>query len=482
MATGSISQIKLPNGSTYDLKDAGLRNQTGVLSSDGVNVAGVSENYFRPTVKVFDADPVRTDLSVIKLSADDYYELVANEEALSNVIYVVDDDKINAFDQQIKNLAAGIDDTDAVNMAQLNEVSSRAADTYTKSETDQKIASAQYFKKYVVQTLPPVADADERGIYLVPSGDQQTSNTYDEYVIVGEGSSKAWEKIGAKNIDLSGYKTKQTAKTSPTASNTTNAFIDTITQNENGEISATKKTVQSATTSQAGIVQLNNTLTSTSTTQAATANVVKSLNDSKVATSIKVAGQALTADVTAATISSAIGLSSYLPLKGGTIANPNGFTELWLADGKTNGYAELGVEKGNHYIELYCTSADSYIDADNYTYRFPNKNGTLARQEDLNYALSTATGVLSSGSYVYDVADRTVTTISINQSTTPVIVRLPDAGTGARDFILRIEISSETAPTFTFTNTAGLDFESEDDDWAIMEPGVNLVSFTETKR
>lgn len=279
MATGSISQIKLPNGSTYDLKDAGLRNQTGILSSDGVNVAGVSESYFRPTIKVFDADPVRIDLSVVRLSADDYDELVANDEALSNVIYVVDDAKINAYDEQIKNLAAGVDDTDAVNMAQFNAVSARIDDTYTKAETDQKIASAQYFKKYVVQTLPPVAEADERGIYLVPSDDQQTSNTYDEYVIVGEGSSREWEKIGSKSIDLSGYKTKQTAKTSPTASGTTTAFIDTISQDENGVITATKKNIQSATTQQAGIVQLNNTLTSTATNQAATANVVKLTND-----------------------------------------------------------------------------------------------------------------------------------------------------------------------------------------------------------
>ena len=105
-----------------------------------------------------------------------------------------------------------------------------------------------------MQTLPPVADADERGIYLVPSTDQQLSNTYDEYVVVSEGSSKAWEKIGAKNIDLSGYKTKQTSVPSPTASDSATAFIDTISQDENGVITATKKTVQSATTSQAGIV------------------------------------------------------------------------------------------------------------------------------------------------------------------------------------------------------------------------------------
>ena len=105
-----------------------------------------------------------------------------------------------------------------------------------------------------MQALPSVADADERGIYLVLSQDPETQNTYDEYVVVGEGSSKAWEKIGAKSIDLSGYKTKQTAKTDPAASGSATAFIDTVSQDENGVITATKKNVQSASTSLAGIV------------------------------------------------------------------------------------------------------------------------------------------------------------------------------------------------------------------------------------
>ena len=42
---------------------------------------------------------------------------------------------------------------------------------------------------------------------------------------------------------LYGMKTKQTAKTDPTASSNAKAFIDSITQNENGEITATKKNV-----------------------------------------------------------------------------------------------------------------------------------------------------------------------------------------------------------------------------------------------
>ena len=52
------------------------------------------------------------------------------------------------------------------------------------------------------------------------------------------------------------YKLKQTAKSDPTASGTTITAIDTISQNSNGDITATKKTIRSASTSQTGVVQL----------------------------------------------------------------------------------------------------------------------------------------------------------------------------------------------------------------------------------
>lgn len=50
------------------------------------------------------------------------------------------------------------------------------------------------------------------------------------------------------------YKTTQTAITDPTASGNSLSFIDSISQNANGEISATKKTVYSAGASQAGLM------------------------------------------------------------------------------------------------------------------------------------------------------------------------------------------------------------------------------------
>ena len=51
------------------------------------------------------------------------------------------------------------------------------------------------------------------------------------------------------------YKTTQTAKTDPTASGTTITAIDTISQNANGVITATKKTIRSASGTQTGVVQ-----------------------------------------------------------------------------------------------------------------------------------------------------------------------------------------------------------------------------------
>ena len=72
------------------------------------------------------------------------------------------------------------------------------------------------------------------------------------------------------------YKPKQAAKTSPSAA-TTEAyqFIDSVSQDTNGVITATKKTMRKATTSAPGMVQLNDNIDSTRTDHAATANALR---------------------------------------------------------------------------------------------------------------------------------------------------------------------------------------------------------------
>lgn len=77
----------------------------------------------------------------------------------------------------------------------------------------------------------------------------------------------------------SDFKTKQTAVSDPSANGTTLTAIATVSQNANGEISVTKKTIQDGTTSQKGVVQLEDSHTSNSTTKAATPKNVKEAYD-----------------------------------------------------------------------------------------------------------------------------------------------------------------------------------------------------------
>lgn len=72
----------------------------------------------------------------------------------------------------------------------------------------------------------------------------------------------------------SDYKTTQTAKSSPSASGESLEFIDTISQNANGVITATKKIIPNATTSVKGVVQLSSDISETSESFAATTKVV----------------------------------------------------------------------------------------------------------------------------------------------------------------------------------------------------------------
>ena len=75
------------------------------------------------------------------------------------------------------------------------------------------------------------------------------------------------------------FKTVQFAKPSPSASGYTVTAIDAGAQDENGELTATKKNIRQGTTSQTGIVQLSDATDSTSTALAATANAVKTAFD-----------------------------------------------------------------------------------------------------------------------------------------------------------------------------------------------------------
>ena len=243
--------------------------------------------------------------------------------------------------------------------------------------------------------------------------------------------------------------------------------------------------------------------------------------------SIKVAGQALTADVTAATISNAIGLNDYskVTLVSNDVAYSKDLSVVKITgeeyyklvdDEKTNPSALYIVDdlNLNAYYQTIKNVASPELSDDAATKNYVDNavknnvqvsavldSGTQIASISVNgvatslyapasgggiyrYPLITAALSTINGSLCCLIQDHAVTTIEVSSATTPLVITLPPkpSDNGARDFILRIEVSSSTAPGVTFV---GLDesitFDSDSDDWMTIEPGLNLISFTETR-
>lgn len=97
----------------------------------------------------------------------------------------------------------------------LNASKADKSDVYTKTETDDAIATAvvnaAHLRRKIVSSILDIdKDADDAHlyIYMVPTGLQEDDDKYDEYIII-EG---ALEKVGSWEIDLSNYATKELLK------------------------------------------------------------------------------------------------------------------------------------------------------------------------------------------------------------------------------------------------------------------------------
>lgn len=71
---------------------------------------------------------------------------------------------------------------------------------YSKQEVDDRVSSIPKFSIEVVASLP-TENISQTTLYLVPSGEDGTSDVYSEYLYTGT----AWELLGAQKVDLSGY-------------------------------------------------------------------------------------------------------------------------------------------------------------------------------------------------------------------------------------------------------------------------------------
>jgi hypothetical protein len=146
-------------------------------------------------------------------------------------------------------------------------------DYYTRLEADDT-----FYDKDTVDSLlnGKISWEDVAGNGLVLSG------TEPDYLLeVGTPSNVTLTSTNIVTSNSHTHALNDTGVTSGAYGN--NTTVATFTVDVKGRLTAAgNTTIRSASTSQTGIVQLNNTITSTSTTQAATANVVRQVAESKV--------------------------------------------------------------------------------------------------------------------------------------------------------------------------------------------------------
>lgn len=70
-----------------------------------------------------------SNLSVIKIGADDYHALVAAGSIDENTVYIVSSDYLNAYDQRVQNVATPEDDKDAANKKYVDDAVTTATTT-----------------------------------------------------------------------------------------------------------------------------------------------------------------------------------------------------------------------------------------------------------------------------------------------------------------------------------------------------------------
>lgn len=103
--------------------------------------------------------------------------------------------------------------------------------------------------------------------------------------------------LESEELPEGGYKPMQEPVASPSASGTAVQFIESVSQDATGRMTATKKTVRTGSTSQTGVLQLEDSHTSTSTSKAATPKNVKEAYDlanSKQSPATTIAGYGIT--------------------------------------------------------------------------------------------------------------------------------------------------------------------------------------------
>lgn len=245
MAQHDLSKIVADNGDEYLIKAKALESQVQIALSGDVTGSATTDLSGDVTISSTIGNGKVTHS---KLATDSVQNDVIKDGEITKA-------KFNAsvYDETAGSIADGTN-------------SNLATKTQVKAYVESVVSSEGHYKGVQsVATINSWTAANlHNGDRVITSGDPEGSGTGTLtlgnlpvvdgqeviFYVSDDQSVKIWQSSEGN------YKIKQTAKSDPTASGTTITAIDTISQDANGEITATKKTIRGATTSQTGVVQL----------------------------------------------------------------------------------------------------------------------------------------------------------------------------------------------------------------------------------
>lgn len=239
MAQRNLSKIVDDNGDEYLIKAKGLEDQVQISLTGDVTGSATTD---------FTSDPsISTTIGAKKVTTSKIDDSAVTTDKINDKAVTLD---------KIADAAKGgaVQDNDGVlaTHAQVKDYVDAIAAGEGKYRGVQTVATINSWTVANLNNGDRVITADAGTITF---NGQSLAVVADQELVLWKDTSTnpvtaVWQTSEGN------YKLKQTAKTDPTASGTTLTAIATISQDSNGDITATKKTIQSATTSQQGVVQL----------------------------------------------------------------------------------------------------------------------------------------------------------------------------------------------------------------------------------
>lgn len=110
-----------------------------------------------------------------------------------------------------------------------------------------------------------------------------------------------------------------------------------------------------------------------------------------------------------------------------------------------------------------------------------SKLSSYAKMADVLPRYEFVDAVIADGKVT--VAPYSITEVTVDDSVSELTFVFPEKTKGqARDFFIRLVVTGETLPTLSFVEPDGdaVSFDVDDDSWADIEQGVNILMFTDT--